>query len=118
RDDRWTSMEELGRARARWLLDRDVGDHITGASLEAGWFRTSRQSLFGSSVPPLRSSLADPDPDPVRLIRPAPRGARERVGQALAMLARHALAVSAGAVGRLRRMDRTRRYGIGTAAAL
>src|SRR5690606_12099052 len=67
REDRWSSMEELGRALARWLLDSGIGDDITGASLEAGWFRTSRQSLFASSAPPLRSSLADPEP--VRLIR-------------------------------------------------
>jgi serine/threonine-protein kinase len=52
REDRWPSMTELGRALARWLLDAKVSDDITGASLEAGWFRSSRQSLFASSLPP------------------------------------------------------------------
>jgi serine/threonine protein kinase len=52
RDDRWPNMLELGRALARWLLDSGVTDDITGASIEAGWFRTSRQSLFASSLPP------------------------------------------------------------------
>ncbi len=54
REDRWPSMQELGRALARWLLDAGVTDDITGASLEAAWFRSSRQSLFGSSLPPDR----------------------------------------------------------------
>jgi serine/threonine-protein kinase len=52
--DRWPSMDELGRALARWLLDTGVNDDITGASIEAAWFRRSRQSLFGSSLPPDR----------------------------------------------------------------
>jgi len=52
--DRWQSMQELGRTLARWLLDTGVSDDITGASLEAGWFRSSRQSLFASSMPPDR----------------------------------------------------------------
>jgi eukaryotic-like serine/threonine-protein kinase len=53
-DDRWPSMDELGRALARWLLDTGINDDITGASIEAAWFRRSRQSLFGSSLPPDR----------------------------------------------------------------
>jgi hypothetical protein len=55
RDERWPSMDELGRALARWLLDSGVNDDITGASLEAGWFRSSRRSFFASSLPPERS---------------------------------------------------------------
>jgi eukaryotic-like serine/threonine-protein kinase len=58
RDERWRSMEELGRALARWLLDAGVADDITGASLDAGWFRNSRRSLFASSLPPERSVRA------------------------------------------------------------
>jgi hypothetical protein len=54
REDRWASMDELGRVLARWLLDAGVIDDITGASLEAGWFRSSRQSLFASTLPPDR----------------------------------------------------------------
>ncbi|HKO93071.1 MAG TPA: protein kinase, partial [Polyangiaceae bacterium] len=55
RADRWPSMQELGRELARWLLDAGVSDDITGASLEAGWFRNSRRSLFASSMPPERT---------------------------------------------------------------
>jgi len=55
RADRWPSMQELGRELARWLLDGGVSDDITGASLEAGWFRNSRRSLFASSLPPERT---------------------------------------------------------------
>jgi serine/threonine-protein kinase len=57
RDARWSSMEELGKALARWLLDSGCQDDITGASLQATWFRSSRQSLFASSSPPRRISL-------------------------------------------------------------
>jgi eukaryotic-like serine/threonine-protein kinase len=57
RDARWTSMEELGKALARWLLDSGSQDDITGASLQATWFRSSRQSLFASSSPPRRISI-------------------------------------------------------------
>jgi serine/threonine-protein kinase len=57
RDARWSSMEELGKVLARWLLDGGFQDDITGASLQATWFRSSRQSLFASSSPPRRMSL-------------------------------------------------------------
>jgi eukaryotic-like serine/threonine-protein kinase len=60
RDERWQTMEELGRALARWLQAEGAVDDVTGASLEAVWFRTSRQSLFGSSSPPGRASLSGP----------------------------------------------------------
>jgi serine/threonine protein kinase len=55
RDERWRSMEELGRELARWLLDSGVSEDITGASLEAAWLRDSRRSVFASSLPPERS---------------------------------------------------------------
>jgi len=55
RDERWRSMPELGRELARWLLANGVTEDISGASLEAGWLRDSRRSLFASSVPPVRS---------------------------------------------------------------
>jgi serine/threonine-protein kinase len=64
RDDRWPTMEDLGRALARWLQGEGAVDDVTGASLEAVWFRTSRQSLFGSSSPPERASLTDPTEAP------------------------------------------------------
>jgi serine/threonine-protein kinase len=55
RDERWRSMDELGRELARWLLDSGISEDITGASLEAGWLRDSRRSFFASSLPPERS---------------------------------------------------------------
>jgi eukaryotic-like serine/threonine-protein kinase len=55
RDERWRSMDELGRELARWLLANGVTEDITGASLEAGWLRDSRRSVFASSLPPERS---------------------------------------------------------------
>lgn len=39
-DNRWQSMDELGRALAQWLIVRGVQEDITGASLMAAWFRT------------------------------------------------------------------------------
>jgi serine/threonine-protein kinase len=56
RDERWRSMDELGRELARWLLDSGVSEDITGASLDAGWLRDSRRSLFASSLPPEHGS--------------------------------------------------------------
>jgi eukaryotic-like serine/threonine-protein kinase len=64
RDARWTTMDELGQALARWLQAHGVVDDITGASLEAAWFRSSRQSLFGSSSPPLGAALSGPSESP------------------------------------------------------
>jgi eukaryotic-like serine/threonine-protein kinase len=55
RDERWRSMDELGRELARWLLDNGVSEDITGASLDTGWLRDSRRSVFASSLPPERS---------------------------------------------------------------
>jgi serine/threonine protein kinase len=70
REDRWPTMEELGRALALWLQAQGFIDDVTGASLEAVWFRSSRQSLFGSSSPPLRASLSGPTdaPTPVPML--------------------------------------------------
>lgn len=38
-DRRWQSADELGRALAKWLIERGVQEDITGASLVAQWFR-------------------------------------------------------------------------------
>ena len=119
REDRWSSMEELGRALARWLLDAGVIDDVTGASLETVWFRTSRQSLFGSSAPPLRTSMAASDlprlaSPPVPIIKlPGPwalvRGARG---------VRVARAALADGWTRLATNERARRWRAGAIAAL
>jgi hypothetical protein len=112
-------MDELGRALARWLLDAGVIDDITGASLEAGWFRSSRQSLFGSSAPPLRTSIAESNlpnvaspPVPIiRSLRPAPLAA-------LTPLLRAARAQLASLLARLAEIEPSRRKRIGVLAAL
>jgi hypothetical protein len=112
-------MEELGRALARWLLDAGVIDDITGASLEAGWFRTSRQSLFGSSAPPLRTSIAESslpkiDSPPVPVIVPAATPWRAR----LEPIARAARAAFERARARFAQYDRARRWRLGAVALL
>jgi eukaryotic-like serine/threonine-protein kinase len=109
REDRWSSMEELGRALARWLTGSGVVDDITGASLESSWFRSSRQSLFASSSPP---------------VRVAPRFLPSGLGsprQWRAILL-ETLVASASRVtrfaGSLSRVPRSRRWGIGLAVGL
>jgi serine/threonine protein kinase len=116
REDRWASMQELGCALARWLLDQGVGDDITGASLESNWFRTARQSLFGSSSPPRRASLSGPSEAPA----PAPGGLS--AGRARAWLARLARffrslpAAATGGLSALREPGHSRlRWGVGAA---
>jgi eukaryotic-like serine/threonine-protein kinase len=97
RDDRWASMEELGRTLARWLLDGGTIDDVTGASLEAGWFRSHRQSLFSSSTPPRSGSSP-------RLIAAA-KAPRHFVGLAEAWLGA-AVSRARPALGRVRaRLD-------------
>lgn len=39
RDRRWSTIDELGRALAQWLIVRGVQEDITGASLVAQWLR-------------------------------------------------------------------------------
>jgi hypothetical protein len=39
RDRRWSTIDELGRALAQWLIVRGVHEDITGASLVAQWLR-------------------------------------------------------------------------------
>jgi serine/threonine-protein kinase len=48
REQRWASMAELGRALAGWLVEHQVGNDITGVSLDTRW-----------AVPPPSSSEAD-----------------------------------------------------------
>ena len=39
---RWSSMQEIGVALARWLTQNGVSEDIAGASLQAGWMQYSR----------------------------------------------------------------------------
>lgn len=52
--ERWQSMRELGGALARWSIERDQHEDITGASLNAQWLRTLATSgdMLASMVPP------------------------------------------------------------------
>jgi len=50
-DQRWASMDELGRAMAQWLLNHDTADDITGVSLQTTWL----ESPTRASVDPLES---------------------------------------------------------------
>ena len=40
-DERWQTVQELGSALARWLIDRGVTDDISGVSLSSRWLRHS-----------------------------------------------------------------------------
>jgi eukaryotic-like serine/threonine-protein kinase len=51
-ENRWTSMQALGEALARWLIARDVVDDVTGASIEAAWLRRAPSSILNSMPPP------------------------------------------------------------------
>ncbi len=57
---RFQTMRELGQAIASWLLQNKISEDITGASLEAGWFRESPRSFLSSTLPPVRASLIAP----------------------------------------------------------
>jgi serine/threonine protein kinase len=67
RAERWQSMQELGAAMARWLIQQDIFEDAAGGSLEMKWvnrgtdpsYRGSRPSL--GSIPeiiPVRPSAA------------------------------------------------------------
>jgi eukaryotic-like serine/threonine-protein kinase len=101
RDDRWPCMDELGRALARWLLVTGVSDDITGSSLEAGWFRSSPQSLFASSMPPERK----PADEGHHWLAPG----RRRAHQALLRLR----TLSGAGARKLQLPNRTWRWGLG-----
>ncbi len=78
--ERFSSMGELGRALARWLLAQGVTEDITGTTLEARWLRADarvrggRGSLpsihdtwpaeAGSGVRPASSAASSPLPTP------------------------------------------------------
>lgn len=44
-DARWSTMQELGRALACWLLERGVTSDICGAHLEARWLRSDSAAV-------------------------------------------------------------------------
>lgn len=51
RDKRWSTIDELGRALAQWLLVRGVHEDITGASLVTQWLRAMPADVLTSMLP-------------------------------------------------------------------
>jgi serine/threonine-protein kinase len=107
-DQRWSSMDELGRALARWLLNHDTADDITGVSLQTTWLDSPARAsgdLLESLRPPAMDSAA---PEEMSLGMPAVPSfrsptMRKRSGLALSRRyawARHPLVLSA-AIGLL-----------------
>ncbi len=53
--ERWDSMQDLGSALARWLLERDISVDVTRRSIRAAWFPeqiASAQGLQGITITP------------------------------------------------------------------
>lgn len=61
-DERWSTMQDLGRALASWLLERGVSSDICGVLLDARWLRpeSPAPSLRASPVMPAVSSAPRP----------------------------------------------------------
>lgn len=56
-DARWSTMQELGRALACWLLERGVTSDVCGAHLEARWLRSESAAVsLPVAVPSTRFS--------------------------------------------------------------
>jgi eukaryotic-like serine/threonine-protein kinase len=51
-EQRWSSMQAMGEALARWLIARGAIDDITGASIESAWLRRAPSSILNSMPPP------------------------------------------------------------------
>jgi len=78
-DDRWPSLAELGRAIARWLIDRGVEDDAAGLSLRSHWLGPNGREpeISVDLVEPEAEILTDlgvaPAPQPrAELALPAP----------------------------------------------
>jgi eukaryotic-like serine/threonine-protein kinase len=56
---RWQSVRALGEELARWMIDQDQHEDITGASLSMQWLKRMRSSadLLASMVPPPMETL-------------------------------------------------------------
>jgi len=63
RAERWSSMQELGRTLAGWLLERGVTTDICGVSLEARWLRADPVAVSPEAAEPeARLALGAPSP--------------------------------------------------------
>jgi serine/threonine-protein kinase len=107
-DQRWSSMDELGRALAGWLLAHDTADDITGVSLQATWLESPARAsgdLLESIRPPAMDGASPEDValGKMRLGMPAAPSfraptVRKRLGTSLSrryVWARHPLVLSA-----------------------
>ncbi len=52
-EDRWPDADAMGRALAQWLMEQDVHEDLTGASLVAQWFRAAPSGDVLTSMLPL-----------------------------------------------------------------
>jgi serine/threonine-protein kinase len=101
-DQRWSSMDELGRALARWLLAHDTADDITGVSLQATWLESPGR-VSGDLLESMRPPAMDGAMEEVSLGMPAAPSfrapaMRKRLGTSLSrrhVWARHPLVLSA-----------------------
>jgi serine/threonine protein kinase len=55
RAERWQSMQELGGALARWLIQQDIFEDAAGVSLEAKWVNRRTDPAYRGSRPSLGS---------------------------------------------------------------
>jgi serine/threonine protein kinase len=55
RAERWQSMQELGAALARWLIQQDIFEDAAGVSLEAKWVNRRTDPTYRGSRPSLGS---------------------------------------------------------------
>jgi len=77
REQRWSSMRELGRALADWLLAQGIREDACGVSLEGKWgFEAVPSGIRGSGVVPSGASTVPP---PSELT--APRWTRSLFGK-------------------------------------
>ncbi len=64
-DERWPSMQALGRELAGWLLDRGVASDVCGGSLEVRWLRSEPVVVSTPEAAPPETPQPDA-PSPVR----------------------------------------------------
>ena len=78
--ERWSSMQELGRTLACWLLERGVTTDICGVSLEARWLRAEPVAVSPQAAEETRLAHGAPSP------RLAARGGTHRINKSTARL--------------------------------
>ncbi len=105
RDARPTSMFELGRALAAWLIARGVTEDATGSSLETKWLGRSIETLSLSALPGVATPRAQHEEATlVSVVRPSPRASYDSIHEPTLRRRRwtpSAIALSAALAGSL-----------------